>query len=339
MEIEGFTSSFDPLTNIRKQKEDLKKQLAVGQPPEDGEGENTDDKNAAPVNGDEGGEDGKAKTEQTPGDGEPVNKDDDSETWKSKFLVLQGKYDAEVPRLSLEIRQLKSEIESLTTKLQDAEKSAAAAPVNTIGDDDLMEELEERFGPELVEAFMKIASKAASGAKDQRQEDRIAQMEKELNDVKKETAEEKAQRKFYAELSNDCPDWSDIDKDKGFNIYIRETVIPTGETLKQLIDKACEAGDAATVARIFNSYQPPKQPGQETDQAAERKKQELEMMATPTRKGGGVNNRIEDNKGDVMYMRDFEQLQRDYVGRYDHPDYIKRKAEFRKAAAAGKLLA
>lgn len=328
-----MSGHLDPVAQIQKEKERLRKQLLEDEEP--GEGEEGKTAETAPVNepGGEGDQEGNTAATEPAGaepqaKEEPAGKPED-ETWKSKYQVLQGKYDHEVPRLSQEVRQLKTEIESLTAKLQDAatKQTAAEPTVNTISNQELMEELEDRFGPELLEAFTKLAA----ASKNPELVDRLDQIEKRVKEVSEVSEEQKAEVEFNRLLTAECRNWQKLNEDPAFNQYIRDTLLPTGETLYEVLNAAYENGDVVKVGRIFNSYQPGQT--QQSDAAeleAERRRQELEAQAAPVRKGGGESTRIESNKGKVVTQADYEELLREYVGRYDHPDFIKKKAEFRK---------
>lgn len=332
--MEGFTmvGNIDPISHIQNQKEELLKRLAEENGDQATDNLNTDDGAAQ-------GEDGNGDAVNTEGNTDDntqgQNKEDDQEAekWKSRFLVLQGKYDSEVPRMAQEIRELKAEITTLTERQQNADSGAAnTATANTLSDD-VLAELEDRLGPELLDAFLKIADSRV----DSSVSERMAKIEKQVEQVSTETAQQKAQNAFEDALTRDCANWRDLNVDENFNLHIRNTVEPySGESLFDLLNEAYQQGDAAKVARLFNSYQPTQQSN--TDDHTNQRQKELERMATPVRKGGGVNTQIDNNRGQVMTMADYEQLHRDYAGRYDHPDFVKKKAEFRAAAAEGRLV-
>ena len=255
--VNGFVmnGSIDPVEQIKKHKEELLKRLAEEDGDTVADDLNTDDE---PAQG--GTADGTDHTDVNTDKGNKEQKEDDqnSDTWKSRFLVLQGKYDNEVPRMAQEIRDLKAEISTLTEKVQNATQGAATTQGNTSLSDEVMAELEDKFGPELMDAFMKLADSRV----DSQVSERMKKVEQKVEEVSTSNAQQRAQADFESALTRACPGWQSLNTDEGFNVHIRETVDPiSGESLFSLLNEAYQSGDAAKVARIFNSYNKPTQIG------------------------------------------------------------------------------
>lgn len=84
-----------------------------------------------------------------------VPHDDDLEElrkFKSRYMHLKGKYDAEVPRLHQELREFKS---SVFERLEQQVQKPVASPAPEV---DPYSELAEQYGDEFVEALKKVVS-------------------------------------------------------------------------------------------------------------------------------------------------------------------------------------
>ncbi len=74
------------------------------------------------------------------------------ETWQSRYIALKGKYDAEVPRLHADVRELKAQVDALRkaseTKPVETKKPTVAEKLVTDAD-------VEAFGSDLIEVQRK----------------------------------------------------------------------------------------------------------------------------------------------------------------------------------------
>ena len=192
------------------------------------------------------------------------------DTWETKYRVLQGKYDAEVPRLSREIRSLRSQLEQssglaeqvkalqaqisgLETQLQ-----AKAQQQPEAGDEDL-ERLTEEYGPSIVKSIEKVAARIAQQHIEQTRElIKPLQTKVEESEAERKARQQKEamdeQSRAFAEAVNDLvPDWEAIDAMPTFHGFLAE-VLPDGRTRQDLLAQACRAHDATGAARIFAQF-------------------------------------------------------------------------------------
>ena len=168
--------------------------------------------------------------------------------WEHKYKVLQGKYNAEVPRLHKEIKALKKEKEDLLARIQLLEQmvmqmqatqmqapapTPQPTPTEEVEDDDL-KALKENY-PEVYNALQKLLSK---------------QVATEI----KPQIEQVAEQTFYTQLSALVPDWQTINVDPKFLAWLNQVDPVSGYTKHQLLRMAYEERDAVKVARFFQAY-------------------------------------------------------------------------------------
>ena len=102
-----------------------------------------------------------APTEPKPVDPkpEPAEPVVSEETWQQKYKTLKGMYDAEVPRLHSDLRELRSQVESLrrAAEAKPAEPVKPTTPEKLVSDADV-----EAFGADLIEVQRKVAREVAA---------------------------------------------------------------------------------------------------------------------------------------------------------------------------------
>lgn len=175
----------------------------------------------------------------------PVIDEDEEEKWKHKYNVLQGKYNAEVPRLQQEVKKLQEENAYLLTKLELLEKvveETKAQPEKKVEDlqedeDTDIKTLKEDF-PEIYRAVKKIMSKTVP------------------QEVKTITEEMKQQKtaNFFTTLKTLVPNWEELNVDEGFLRWLKEVDLFTGKTRHELLLDAYSKFDVNRVASFFKAY-------------------------------------------------------------------------------------
>ena len=193
-------------------------------------------KTEAPVNQE-------ATPEQTPA---PEQQDqvppEDSETERHRkaHAVLQGKYNAEVPRVAAENRSLKERIAALEQQITDLQSKNTAPPVS--------EEDVERFGPELADFVKRVA-----GTNQSFDPAKLSKLEQEVTQVK-EHAVETAKEKFFAKLDQQSPNWSALNTDARFLEWLAEYDPLLGRARQESFDEAYASLDVNRVSAFFNAF-------------------------------------------------------------------------------------
>jgi hypothetical protein len=174
------------------------------------------------------------------------------DSWESRYKVLTGKYNAEVPRLAADNRtlketvgQLSAKLTTLTQQIEDVQSRAATEPLIK------PEEIQE-FGEPLVDLTRRAGQEAAQKA--------FGPMQRELNEVRgeltnlKKSATEIQWQNFIDLLTNLCSDWTQINVNADFLAWLDGVDDLSGVPRQVLLDRAKDAHDAPRVARFFNGW-------------------------------------------------------------------------------------
>lgn len=211
-----------------------------------------------------------ATTTQPPEE-QPREQDDaDEDKWEHKYRRLQGKYDAEVPRLHSEVKELKSLIAELQAQTQQPKEPEPtpekAEPLVT--DKDV-----EAFGDDLIDLQRRVAREVA------------AEFQQELSKLREENQKLKDQfgtvqtSTFETRLLQAVPDFSEINQDKRWIAWLNEYDPMLRAPRRQVAEAAYQNGDVEGVkayVELFKQTLQP-QPTQADRQA------ELQRQVQPTR--------------------------------------------------------
>jgi hypothetical protein len=167
------------------------------------------------------------------------------DTWEKKYRVLEGKYNAEVPRMAAQLRELRDEIEALRSAPAPA---APAVPQTELGGM-TPEDVVEQFGEDFAKAVGAVAARIASQNTDALRQE----FQPKLESVEKTTMES-ARAEFLRELSRLVPDWKAIDQDDGFTAFLDETDPLTGRSRRFFFKEADKHMDAARIAQFFQAF-------------------------------------------------------------------------------------
>lgn len=171
------------------------------------------------------------------------------ETWQQKYRTLKGMYDAEVPRLHAQVKELTSRAEQLQRSME-APKPAPAAPepvTKLVTDADV-----EAFGSDLIEVQRKVAREVA------------AEFRKELDDLKGENAKLREQltdtgtkvseASFEQRLHRLVPDFDKVNADPKWIEWLNEVDPLLRGPRKAVAQHAFNTGDAEGVAHYIQLF-------------------------------------------------------------------------------------
>lgn len=196
------------------------------------------------------------------------------EDWEQKYKVLQGKYDAEVPRTVAEKKELQGLLnQAIATINQINASRVPVEPTNTpstiSGVDVSAIKLEDLTGPELnalKEDYPDIYN-ALNGivAKLNEQTVKISQ---EIKGIKNDQ-NASIGTVFKSDLSRLVPDWQEIKNDPEFSVWLSQTEKFSGRPYYELATLASQETDAARLAGFYNGFKeskkispaPPMDPG------------------------------------------------------------------------------
>lgn len=172
--------------------------------------------------------------------------------WEQRYRTLQGKYDREVPSLRNDISGLRSQIETLTAKL-DAKPIAQIVPV-TIPDDDV-----ETFGDPLIAAARRWARAEISGELEELR-GQLASVVSTATTVQQQSAQAQAEARHQSTMAqlDAHPEigrtWRTINDDQAFIAWLNDVDPFTGGPRMALLHDAFGRGDASRTAKFFQAY-------------------------------------------------------------------------------------
>lgn len=268
------------------------------------------------------------------------------EDHKHKYDVLLGKYNAEVPRLHQQVRQLTEE--NTVLKDQITELRATPTPTATPDQDDegnpvyrsphVTDEMRAtdnykyllgEYGQTYAERHLETSILAARST--------IKPVEERVETVTASTAEEQ----FNIELSSICPAWqglkTGVNVDPEFLAWLQGKIPGSRNTFHAELVDAYQTADAGRMAEIINLYleQKPK------PTSVNPKPSIPSELIVPSKTGGGSQTVLDNNGGNVLRMADMEKLYKDYrEGKYrgKEAEYLKKKEAFMKAKEEGRLV-
>lgn len=199
-----------------------------------------------------------ADTQVSQGDGSnPAQEEsqgglDETEKLKSRYASLQGKYNAEVPRLHEQNRALDEQIKALIKQNEDLRNEIASREANRSY---LTQEDEETYGKDMVD-FVKRATQAESA----RFAQLAAQLKSEVQQLRQDvtqtsaSAREMQDREFFKALTRELPDWEAQNQDEGFLKWLDGADPVFGVTRNEALQRAVMMRDAERAASIFVQY-------------------------------------------------------------------------------------
>lgn len=254
------------------------------------------------------------------------------EKWAHKYHTLKGMYDAEVPRLHSQMREMQTQIQQLIADKAavEATKVEQKQAVESL----ITEQDKEAFGPDLIDLIERATESKVSTLRS-READLIAEI-KELkgqlgNVTERQVISDKD--RFLMGLGQQVPDWETLNVDQGFLGWLQQVDPVYGIPRQAALSNAYEVLDVARVANIFKAY---KQTLPQTP-APSKAKQELQRQVAPTRTrstttpADGVNERIFTNQDIEQFYTDWRR------GFYDEQEAADMEKQIHTAIAEGRI--
>jgi hypothetical protein len=190
-----------------------------------------------------------APVEQTPAPApepaKPVAKPEpestgDAASWKQKFEVLTGKYNAEVPRFAAQLREASATIRQLQAEVEALKARPAPAPESLLKPEEI-----EEFGKPLIDVTRRVAEEVTRKTADE-----VAELRRKVE----ENAATNARNRevgFFEDLGKAVPDWQVINDDEAFHAFLAEVDPFSGRQRQDLIEEAQAKRDPQRVASFF----------------------------------------------------------------------------------------
>lgn len=225
---------------------------------------------------------------------------DVADDFEQKYRTLRGKYDAEVPRLHQQVKELTEKVEQLSKA---AEKPQAVEPtkpkekVSLVTDADRAE-----FGEELIDVQRRVAREVA--AEYQEQLEAQAKVIEELKAQVSNTGSQIGQMTFAQKLTQLVPDFEQVDTDERWVAWLNEYDPMLRAPRRTQAKAAFDAGDAEAVAHYVKLW---KASIADTQEPVKAKRQaELEKQVAPNRTANSARTQNVGKEAKIYSAREVE---------------------------------
>lgn len=273
----------------------------------------------------------------------PPTPPEDAAFWKHKFQTLEGKYRAEVPRLTTELKELKQQVtDLLATKPTVPAPQAPATQASRVTEKDA-----ETFGADMLDVIKRQALDALSPgetalmARLEKLEAANEALHQQVTGVTKAQTVT-ARDRYLTALTGRVPTWATVNDDPMFHAWLGEVDGMSGVTRQDLLDNALESNDVNRTATIFEAFiksQAPPPPVNPTPPPTP-PKNDVQRQVTPG-KSKTIPADVTPNER-VWSYADIEQFYKDCaqgVYRHDPAEMKKIEAEIDAAVSAGRVKA
>jgi hypothetical protein len=256
-----------------------------------------------------------------------------SESFKQKYATLRGKYDAEVPRLHQQVKELTDQMNAIRREAEAAKKAEAEKPkekVSYVTDAD-----REEYGDDLIDFQRRVAKEAS-----QEYEDRFEQQARVIEELKKQisnTGSQVGEVGFTQKLNALVPGFDQLDNDERWVAWLNEYDPMTRGPRRDQAQAAFNAGDAEAVAHYVGLFRESVEP---VANGKSDRDTELEKQVTPSRSASTVTNKSSSKNSKVYSERELNNAWTkirtlNTQGKYD--DAEKLEAELTAAYMEGRV--
>jgi hypothetical protein len=206
-----------------------------------------------------------------------------SDPFEQKYKVLQGKFDAEVPRLHAQLKDRDTMLQQMSDRLAALEKKPEP---ETTAEALVTEKDAEDFGADLVDMARRAAreefkseSKALLTAIDKRFE----ALQVNLGAIQKQVVESESD-KFWGRVQAMVPDWASVDADPSWVEFLDMRIPGTRKTRRQEAAEAIAAGDPEPIKELVDLWRPPVAANKQAEQKQQNQKDLQRQVAPSTAK-------------------------------------------------------
>ena len=233
--------------------------------------------------------------EVTPADTSPTDVEDD---FRQKYSTLRGKYDAEVPRLHQQVREMTEELSAIRKDLsaKKAEPTKSKEKVSYVTDAD-----REEYGEDLLNVQRRVAQEVS-----QDYEDRIGQQDAiiaKLQEKLANTGNQVGEMDFSQRLQQAVPDWSKIDNDERWVAWLNEHDPMLRGQRRVLAQAAFDNGDVEAVSDYVKLW---KASLGEPDVAKQTRQNELEKQVAPNRSANSTRTQSAAQSSKIYSPREID---------------------------------
>jgi len=262
--------------------------------------------------------------------------------WEHRYKTLQGKYNAEIPRLQEQVRDLQSLIATMKTPpVEQSEPEGTDVPqtnIRYLKDDEISD-----YGEDFIDV-VKRAAKEEFEPLISRLKAENAQLRSQVGGVTSNIQQNVRQRMLES-MDRKMPGWRDINQSPDFVNWLNGTDPFSGQRRHDLLLKAFEVNDEARTLAFFQGYQNENavvtSDTQQPTTAPQRKpKVDLETLVSPGTPKAGAAPRAQEGSSRIWSQREIARFYDDVTaGKYRsrQKDKAKIEAEIIKAANEGRV--
>jgi hypothetical protein len=254
------------------------------------------------------------------------------ETWEQKFHSLKGKFDAEVPRLHADLREMKTQLSQLNTEKAQLENQFIEQQVQR-DVPQITEQDKEAFGSDLIDLIdratsAKLAPLQAEKSKLERQ---VSELQSQLGNVSERQGMSDKDR-WLMGLSQKVSDWEVLNTYSNFLAWLSEVDPVYGVARQAALNSAAEAFDVNRTAAIFQAYKSTLAPQQVTQ------KPSLKSQVAPTRSRAANTPVSNDVNAKIWSSAEVSQFYDDVIkGRLSSEEIAQMEQEINRAAMEGRI--
>ena len=256
-----------------------------------------------------------------------------SESFKQKYATLRGKYDAEVPRLHQQVKELTDQMNAIREEAQAAKKAEAEKPkekVSYVTDAD-----REEYGDDLIDFQRRVAKEVS-----QDYEERFEQQSRVIQDLQSKisnTDNQVGEVGFTQKLNALVPGFDQLDSDERWVAWLNEIDPMTRGPRRDQAQAAFNSGDAEAVAHYVSLFRGSVEP---VANGKSDRQTELEKQVTPNRSASTVASKSSNNSSKIYSEKELDRgwtkiRDLNTQGKYD--DAEKLEAELTVAYMEGRV--
>jgi hypothetical protein len=253
--------------------------------------------------------------------------------WENKYHTLKGMYDAEVPRLHADLREMKAQMQQLLADKAEAEAKLAAKPEPQKSL--ITEQDKEAFGPDLIDLIERATESKVSTFREREVElvNEIKQLKSQLGNVSERQVVSDKDR-FLMGLSQQVPTWEQLNTDPGFLEWLQQVDPVYGLPRQAALTNAYEVFDVNRVAAIFRAYIELTAPKQ--TQATP--KQDLQRQVAPTRSRASTPPAADVQNSKIYTQGEIEQFYNEWRRGYiENDEAVRMEKEIIAAISQGRV--
>ena len=213
--------------------------------------------------------------------------DPNSETWHHRYKVLAGKYDAEVPRLHSQVKELGAKLtDALTqiTEIRDGTTKPKEEATRFVSDKDV-----ETFGQDLIDLQRRVAEEV--GAKFESKLETLQAQNTALQAQLEKTGNRVSEMTFEQQLAVAVPDFDEINADPKWVAWLDEYDPLLRSERRVVAQKAVSAGDVDAIRDYVKIFRGIHQPA-----GVSKRQTELERQVAPSRTSASNGNATPQGK-------------------------------------------